>query len=66
MWALENAIHNNPDKDFNGSVLASDASYSMTVLMAADAGVQQQLFNRVVRDQDSGDLCNENILWYLK
>ena len=27
VWALENAIHNNPDKDFNGSVLASDAFF---------------------------------------
>ena len=42
VWALENAIHNNPDKDFNGSVLASDAFFPFNdcVQVAADAGVQ--------------------------
>ena len=28
VWALENAIHNNQDKDFDGAVLASDAFLS--------------------------------------
>ena len=62
VWALENAIHNNPDKDFNGSVLASDAFFPFNdcVQVAADAGVQAIIQpGGSIRDQDSIDLCNE-------
>ena len=62
VWALENAIHNNTDKDFNGSVLASDAFFPFNdcVQVAADAGVQAIIQpGGSIRDQDSIDLCNE-------
>jgi len=62
VWALENAIHNNQDKDFNGSVLASDAFFPFNdcVQVAADAGVQAIIQpGGSIRDQDSIDLCNE-------
>lgn len=62
VWALENAIHNNPDKDFSGSVLASDAFFPFNdcVQVAADAGVQAIIQpGGSIRDQDSIDLCNE-------
>ena len=62
VWALENAIHNNPDKDFKGSVLASDAFFPFNdcVQVAADAGVQAIIQpGGSIRDQDSIDLCNE-------
>lgn len=62
VWALENAIHNNPDIDFNGSVLASDAFFPFNdcVQVAADAGVQAIIQpGGSIRDQDSIDLCNE-------
>ena len=62
VWALENAIHNNPDKVLNGSVLASDAFFPFNdcVQVAADAGVQAIIQpGGSIRDQDSIDLCNE-------
>lgn len=62
VWALENAIHNNTDKDFNGSVLASDAFFPFNdcVQVAADAGIQAIIQpGGSIRDQDSIDLCNE-------
>ena len=62
VWALENAIHNNPDKDFKGSVLASDAFFPFNdcVQVAADAGIQAIIQpGGSIRDQDSIDLCNE-------
>ena len=62
VWALENAIHNNPDKEFKGSVLASDAFFPFNdcVQVAADAGVQAIIQpGGSIRDQDSIDLCNE-------
>ena len=62
VWALENAIHNNPDKDFKGSVLDSDAFFPFNdcVQVAADAGVQAIIQpGGSIRDQDSIDLCNE-------
>lgn len=62
VWALENAIHNNSDKDFNGSVLASDAFFPFNdcVQVAADAGIQAIIQpGGSIRDQDSIDLCNE-------
>ena len=62
VWALENAIHNNPDKDFNGSVLASDAFFPFNdcVSVAAKAGVSAIVQpGGSIKDQDSIDLCNE-------
>jgi len=62
VWALENAIHNNQDKDFAGSVLASDAFFPFNdcVKTAADAGISAIVQpGGSVRDQDSIDLCNE-------
>lgn len=62
VWALENAIHNNSDKDFNGAVLASDAFFPFNdcVQVAADAGITAIVQpGGSVRDQDSIDLCNE-------
>lgn len=63
VWALENAIHNNPDKDFNGAVLASDAFFPFNdcVQVAVDAGIKAIVQpGGSIRDQDSIDLCNEN------
>ena len=62
VWALENAIHNNPDKDFNNSVLASDAffPFSDCVKVAASAGISAIIQpGGSVKDQDSIDACNE-------
>ena len=62
VWALENAIHNNQDKDFIGSVLASDAffPFSDCVEVAAKAGVSAIVQpGGSIRDQDSIDLCNK-------
>lgn len=63
IWALENAIANNPDKDFNGSVLASDAFFPFNdcAKVAIDAGIKAIVQpGGSVRDQDSIDLCNEH------
>ena len=62
VWALENAIHNNQDKDFHGSVLASDAffPFSDCVATAAKTGVSAIVQpGGSIRDQESIDLCNE-------
>lgn len=62
VWALENAIHNNPDKDFKGAVLASDAFFPFNdcVKVAHDAGIEAIVQpGGSVKDQDSIDLCNE-------
>ena len=62
VWALENAIHNNPDKDFEGSVLASDAFFPFNdcVQVAANAKISAIIQpGGSIRDQDSIDLCNE-------
>ena len=62
VWALENAIHNNPDKDFEGSVLASDAFFPFNdcVQVAANAKVSAIVQpGGSIKDQDSIDLCNE-------
>lgn len=62
VWALENAIHNNQDKDFEGAVLASDAffPFSDCVEVAANAGIKAIVQpGGSVRDQESIDLCNE-------
>lgn len=63
IWALENAIANNPDKDFNGAILASDAFFPFNdcAKVAIDAGIKAIVQpGGSVRDQDSIDLCNEH------
>ena len=62
VWALENAIHNNQDKDLKGAVLASDAffPFSDCVQVAIDAGISAIVQpGGSIRDQDSIDLCNK-------
>ena len=62
VWALENAIHNNQDKNFEGAVLASDAFFPFNdcVKVAADAGISAIIQpGGSIKDQDSIDLCNE-------
>ena len=62
VWALENAIHNNQDKDFKGAVLASDAFIPLSdcVQVAIDAGISAIVQpGGSIRDQDSIDLCNK-------
>ena len=52
----------NPNKDFNGSVLASDAFFPFNdcVSVAAKAGVSAIVQpGGSIKDQDSIDLCNE-------
>ena len=64
VWALENAIHNNPDKDFNGSVLASDAFFPFNDCVQ----VFKQLFNQVVQLEIKIQLIyvmKKISLWYL-
>lgn len=63
VWALENAIHNNQDKDFTNSVLASDAFFPFDdcAKVACEAGVSAIIQpGGSVRDQDSIDYCNQN------
>ena len=63
VWALENAIHNNPDKDFKDAVLASDAFFPFNdcAQVAIDVGIRAIVQpGGSVRDQDSIDLCNEH------
>ena len=65
VWALENAIHNNQDKDFNGAVLACDAFFPFNdcVEVAANAGISAIVQpGGSVRDQDSIDLCNQKCI----
>ena len=62
VWALENAIHNNSDKDFTGSVLASDAFFPFAdcVQVAHDAKIAAIVQpGGSIKDQDSIDLCNK-------
>lgn len=62
IWALENAINNNPNKDFKGAVLASDAffPFSDCVEVAINAGIKAIVEpGGSLRDQDSIDLCNK-------
>ncbi len=63
IWALENAIRNNPDKDFTDTVLASDAffPFSDCAEVAYNAGIRAIVQpGGSVKDQDSIDYCNEN------
>lgn len=61
VWALENAIHNNQDKDFNGAVLASDAYFPFgdSVETAHKAGISAVIQpGGSIRDQESIDYCD--------
>lgn len=63
IWALENAIHNNPDKDFHGAVLASDAffPFSDCAQVADEAGIKAIVQpGGSIRDQESIDYCDEH------
>ena len=60
--ALENAIHNNPDKDFNGSVLASDAFFPFgdNIERAHKSGVKYVAQpGGSVRDDQVIETCNK-------
>ena len=62
VWALENAIHNNPDKDFNGSVLASDAFFPFgdNIERAHKSGVKYVAQpGGSVRDDQVIETCNK-------
>ena len=62
IWALENAIINNKDKDFTGSTLASDAFFPFNdcAKVAYEAGISAIVQpGGSMRDQDSIDYCNE-------
>ena len=62
IWALENAISNNEDKNFEGAVLASDAFFPFDdcVRFAAKHGIKAIIQpGGSVRDQDSIDACDE-------
>ena len=60
---IRNAIHNNPDKDFHGAVLASDAffPFSDCAQVADEAGIKAIVQpGGSVRDQESIDYCDEH------
>ena len=62
VWALENAIHNNPDKDFKGSVLASDAFFPFgdNIERAHKSGVKYVAQpGGSVRDDQVIETCNK-------
>jgi len=62
VWALENAIHNNPDKDFSGATLASDAYFPFNdcVEVAHKAGITSIIQpGGSIRDQESIDVCDQ-------
>ena len=63
VWALENAIHNNQDKDLKGATLASDAFFPFadSVEVAYHAGITAVIQpGGSVRDQETIDYCNEH------
>ncbi|RDY26156.1 bifunctional phosphoribosylaminoimidazolecarboxamide formyltransferase/IMP cyclohydrolase PurH [Romboutsia weinsteinii] len=62
IWALKNALENNSDKDFNGSVLASDAFFPFDdcVTLAKEYGITSIVQpGGSMRDQDSVDACDK-------
>ena len=63
VWALQNAINNNPDKDFNNATLASDAFFPFAdcAEIAHKAGINNIIQpGGSIKDQDTIDYCNEN------
>lgn len=62
IWALENIFNHNPDRDFTGSVMASDAFFPFDdcVTAAAEKGVSAIMQpGGSIRDEDSIKACNE-------
>lgn len=62
IWALENIFNHNPDRDFKGSVMASDAFFPFDdcVRAAAKEGVGAIIQpGGSIRDEDSIEACNE-------
>ena len=62
IWALENIFNHNPDRDFTGSVMASDAFFPFDdcVKAAAEKGVSAIIQpGGSIRDEDSIKACNE-------
>lgn len=62
IWALENIFNHNPDRDFTGSVMASDAFFPFDdcVKAAAEHGVASIIQpGGSIRDEDSIKACNE-------
>ena len=62
IWALENIFNHNPDRDFTGSVMASDAFFPFDdcVKAAAEKGVSAIMQpGGSIRDEDSIKACNE-------
>ncbi|RVU53991.1 bifunctional phosphoribosylaminoimidazolecarboxamide formyltransferase/IMP cyclohydrolase [Anaerosphaera multitolerans] len=62
IWALESIRNNHPDKDFTGSVLASDAFFPFDdcVILAGEMGVESIIQpGGSQRDKESIDKCNE-------
>ena len=63
IWALQNAIRNNPDKDFAGCSLASDAFFPFDdcVTLSAEHGIAAIMQpGGAGRDQDSIYACNKS------
>ncbi len=62
IWALQNAIRNNSDKDFTGCSLASDAFFPFDdcVTLSAEYGISAIIQpGGAGKDQDSIDACNK-------
>ena len=63
VWALQNAITNNSDKDFNNAILASDAFFPFAdcAEIAHKAGIIGIIQpGGSIKDQDTIDYCNNN------
>ena len=69
IWALENIFNHNPDRDFTGSVMASDAFFPFDdcVKAAAEKGVSAIMQpGGSIRDEDSiKDVTKKDCPWYL-
>lgn len=62
IWALKNAIENNPDKNFEGAVLASDAFFPFDdcVTLAHETGITAVVQpGGSINDKDSIDACDK-------
>ncbi|MDO5037148.1 MAG: bifunctional phosphoribosylaminoimidazolecarboxamide formyltransferase/IMP cyclohydrolase [Tissierellia bacterium] len=63
IWALRNIFTNNPDRDFTGAALASDAFFPFDdcVTLAAEHGVKTIIQpGGSIRDEDSIKACDAN------
>lgn len=62
IWALQNIFSNNPDRDFGGAVMASDAFFPFDdcVTLAADKGIKAVIQpGGSIRDEDSIKVCDQ-------